>query len=124
MNEDLSNLFEKFNINKDSISPEMIDSIMGMVNNNKANNDTNNNSADSSNNSRADNTINSIDLETFMKMKSIMDKMNSKDNPRSRLLLSLKPYLKEERKNKIDQYIQLSKIMEILPFLGGDNNAK
>ena len=25
-------------------------------------------------------------------------------------------------KNKIDQYIQLSKIIEILPFIGGDNS--
>ena len=55
-----------------------------------------------------------------------MDKMNTKDNPRSKLLLSLKPYLKEDRKSKLDQYIQLSKLMEILPFLGGDlkNDAK
>ena len=119
MNEDLSNLFEKFNINKDSISPEMIDSIMGMVNNKENKNSTSN--ANNSADSKTDN-ISGIDLETLMKMKSIMEKMNSKDNPRARLLLSLKPYLKEERKNKIDQYIQLSKLMEILPFLGGDNN--
>ncbi len=118
MNEDLSNLFEKFNINKDSISPEMIDSIMGMVNNNNSNTNSNsqNNEASGPN----------IDFDTFMKMKSIMDKMNTKDNPRSKLLLSLKPYLKEDRKSKLDQYIQLSKLMEILPFLGGDlkNDAK
>ena len=80
MNEDLSNLFEKFNINKDSISPEMIDSIMGMVNNNNSNTNSNsqNNEASGPN----------IDFDTFMKMKSIMDKMNTKDNPRSKLLLS------------------------------------
>lgn len=111
MNEDLSNLFEKFNINKDSISPEMIDSIMNMVNNNSNSNTTSNTESG---------TNNTIDLDTFMKMKSIMDKMNTKDNPRSKLLLSLKPYLKEDRKNKLDQYIQLSKMIEILPFLGGD----
>lgn len=117
MNEDLSNLFEKFNINKDSISPEMIDSIMNMVNNNSNSNTTSNNESG---------TNNTIDLDTFMKMKSIMDKMNTKDNPRSKLLLSLKPYLKEDRKNKLDQYIQLSKMIEILPFLGGDtkNDSK
>lgn len=114
MNEDLSNLFEKFNINKDSISPEMINSIMEMINNKDQNHN--------SDNSKNDNTASSIDFDSFLKMKNIMDKMNSKDTPRSKLLLSLKPYLKEERKNKIDQYIQLSKIIDILPFLGGDNN--
>ncbi len=115
MNEDLSNLFEKFNINKDNISPEMIDSIMGMVNNNSVSNSSGNTSNKESETSNAN-----IDFDTFIKMKSIMDKMNTKDNPRSKLLLSLKPYLKEDRKNKLDQYIQLSKLMEILPFLGGD----
>lgn len=38
MNEDLSNIFEKFNINKDSISPEMINNLMGMLGNNFSNN--------------------------------------------------------------------------------------
>lgn len=38
MNEDLSNLFDKFNINKDSISPEMVNNLMNMINNNSSNN--------------------------------------------------------------------------------------
>ena len=33
-----------------------------------------------------------------MKMKTIIDKMNTKDDPRSNLLQSLKPYLKDSRK--------------------------
>lgn len=64
-----------------------------------------------------------IDFETIMKMKSIIDKMNIKDDPRSNLLESLKPYLKESRKNKVDQYIQLmnlSRVMDVFPFMGGD----
>ena len=111
MNEDLSSIFEKFNINKDAISPEMVDNIMGMLNNNSTDNTTNN-----SNSSSPD-----IDIETILKMKSIIDKLNiKKEDPRSRLL----PYLNENRQNKLDQYIQMSKIMEILPLLGGDFNAK
>ena len=57
-------------------------------------------------------------------MKSIIDKMNIKDDPRSNLLESLKPYLKESRRNKLDQYVQLmniSRVMEVFPFMGGDN---
>lgn len=38
MNEDLSNIFSQFNINKDSISPEMINNLMGMLGNNSSNN--------------------------------------------------------------------------------------
>lgn len=65
-----------------------------------------------------------IDFDTIMRMKSIIDKMNIKDDPRSNLLESLKPYLKESRKNKVDQYIQLmniSRVMDVFPFMGGDN---
>ena len=54
---------------------------------------------------------------------SIIDKMNAKDDPRANLLQSLKPYLKESRQSKVDQYIQLmnmSKVMEVFPFMGGD----
>ena len=57
-------------------------------------------------------------------MKTIIDKMNTKDDPRANLLQSLKPYLKDSRKSKVDQYIQLmnmSKVMDVFPFMGGDH---
>lgn len=131
MNEDLSNLFDKFNINKDSISPEMVNNLMSMLRDNSSNNEqTNNNYSEntSNNNDQNNNNNNSgfgnIDFETIMKMKTIIDKMNIKDDPRSNLLESLKPYLKESRRSKVDQYIQLmniSRVMEVFPFMGGDN---
>lgn len=126
MNEDLSNLFDKFNINKDSISPEMVNNLMNMLGNNSTENNSqadNNYSDDSTNNSSSTSNFGNIDLETIMKMKSIIDKMNIKDDPRSNLLESLKPYLKESRKSKVDQYIQLmnlSRVMDVFPFMGGD----
>lgn len=116
MNEDLSSIFEKFNINKDSISPDMIDNIMGMLNNNSNNNQSNDQKSSPD-----------IDMETIFKMKTIIDKMNTNnDDSRSKLLRALRPYLKESRQNKLDQYVQLmnmSKIIDILPFMGGDNNG-
>lgn len=111
MNEDLSNIFEKLNINKDSISPDMINNIMGMLNNN----DSNTNSSNSANSD--------IDIGTILKMKSLFEKMNNSNDPRSNLLQSLRPYLKESRQSKLDQYIQMSKILQILPLINGDNNA-
>ena len=58
-------------------------------------------------------------------MKQIMDSMNSnKNDPRTNLLLSLKPYLKESRKQKVDQYIKLfgiEKAFETFSSLGGEN---
>ena len=116
MNEDLSSIFEKFNINKDSISPEMVNNLMNMLNQNS--NDSNNSQDNNSSNNFGD-----IDFNTILKMKSVIDKMNIKNDPRSKLLQSLKPYLNENRQNKLDQYIQMSKIIEILPLSGGDVNA-
>ena len=65
-----------------------------------------------------------IDINTMLKMKSIIDAMNSqKDDPRANLLKSLKPYLKESRKEKVDQYIKIfsmEKVFEQFNPLGGD----
>lgn len=104
--------------NANNINPDMIKNIMNMFNNSQNNNQT----SDSSNNSNPSN----IDIDMLLKMKSIMNKMNNnKNDPRSNLLLSLKPYLKESRKNKVEQYIQLfnmSKIIEAFNQTGGENS--
>ena len=126
-NEDLSNIINKFNNsnNPNNISPEMIDNLMNMINNsnNSNSNKSSNQNINSKNSSDNINNSNDIDIETILKMKNIIDKMNLKDDPRSNLLKSLKPYLNENRKSKIDQYIQLinmSKVMDVFPFMGGD----
>ena len=123
----MSDIFEKLNsvIDKDKISPDMINNLMNMLGNSNGENKDNYDNSEN-NSSRAPG---GIDIETLLKIKTIMDKMNTHDDPRSTLLQSLKPYLNENRKNKIDQYIKLmnmSKVIEILPFLGGDktNNGK
>lgn len=64
-----------------------------------------------------------FDINTMLKMKKIMDKMNSNSNdPRANLLLSLKPYLNNNRKEKLEQYMQflnISKIIEVFQSEGG-----
>ena len=65
-----------------------------------------------------------FDIKTVSKIKSMMDKMSkNKDDPRANLLLSLKPYLKETRKEKVDQYVKMlnmSKVMEMFNDTGGE----
>ena len=104
--------------NNNSINPEMLKNIMNMFNNS---NNSNNNSSDSNSTSNAPN----IDINTLLKMKSIMDKINTnKNDPRSNLLLSLKPYLKESRKSKVEQYVQLfnmTKVIDAFNQNGGEN---
>ena len=99
-----------------SINPEMLNQFAKMFNNSNQSNDSNSN----------DNSSSNIDFEMLLKMKTIIEQMNKKqDDPRTNLLLSLKPYLKESRKSKVDQYAKLfsmGKVMEILNPNGGEKN--
>ena len=60
----------------------------------------------------------SIDMETILKLKGVMEQMNRRDTPDSNLLASLKPYLKESRKNKVDQYISLLNMSKAMNLFG------
>ena len=68
--------------------------------------------------------IPNFDIGSMLKMKSIIDSMNKQQNdPRANLLRSLKPYLKNSRKEKVDQYIKIfsmEKVFEQFNPLGGD----
>ncbi len=61
-----------------------------------------------------------IDFDTVLKIKSIMETLNKKDDPRSNLLYSLKPYLRETRQKKLDQYVNLFKITEVTNLFKND----
>lgn len=110
------NQCEYNNLDKDNssnnIDPNIINNIVNMFN-------SSNETSNSSNTSSSPN----IDIETIMKMKTIIDKMNNtKNDPRANLLLSLKPYLKDSRKNKVEQYIKLlnmSKVVDVFNMNGG-----
>ncbi len=68
-----------------------------------------------------------LDFDTIIKIKSILDKFNSYNNsPDANLLLSLKPYLNNNRKNKIEKYIQFLKIAKLFENFdfNGDVNIK
>jgi hypothetical protein len=101
-----------------NITPEMVQNLAKNLQNNlSSKSDTKNESV----NSNPENTSDSnhaqkdfsIDMENIMKIKSIMETLNKKDDPRSNLLYSLKPYLRESRQKKIDQYVNLLKITEV-----------
>ncbi len=131
----MQNLSKMINGNQEI--PDNIKNILNTMNNN-ANQSTNesnginnreNNNSEKNNfentNSNTNNAFENFDINTFMKMQQIMSSMNNnQDDSRTNLLKSLKPYLKESRKNKVDQYIQLmkmGKIFEIMNPLGGDS---
>lgn len=89
-------------------------------NSNSSNTNTNN----SSNNSGFD--FSNIDINMLSKMSSIMGKMNnSKDDPRKNLLNSLRPYLRDSKRGKLDNYMNLlnvSQIAELMKNTDKENN--
>ena len=64
------------------------------------------------------------DMETMMKIMKLMRAMNeNNNNPSANLLYSLKPFLRDSKKEKIDQYIKFLKISSIFSEInkpGGD----
>ena len=90
------------NIDLNKISPEMINTLSSLLNSTSnektSNNDTNSES--------------SIDINTILKMKTIIESMNQKNDPRANLL-----YLRENKKNKLDQYVNLLKMTKIADIM-------
>ena len=110
MNEDVNNIFEKFS---DILKEKDIDlnSIIGNQQSKESNDTTNN-------------TDFSFDINTIMKIKNIMDNMNNKNSPRNQLLMSLKPYLEDEKKEKLEQYIKIANLLSVLSSLDEQKSFK
>lgn len=132
-NEDMSNLINKFssymnssnNTGNSSISPEMMANMVKMFQNSNANSKSDKSNVENSESSSKTNASN-FDMQKILKMKELFDKLNKNDDPRSNLLLSLKPYLRDSRKGKIESCIQLFNMSKIFEALNskGDENAK
>ena len=112
-----------------NITPEMIGNLANMLKSSSENTSSAASSSpdfeDASNNQSSSNqSSNNIDFETILKIKSIMETLNKKDDPRSKLLYSLKPYLRETKQKKLDQYVNLLKITEVSNLFKNEKGAK
>ena len=96
------------------IPPEMMQNFSSMMKNNSKDDNSKGNSENNFD-------FNNIDMATVMKMKSVREKMNNKNDPRSNLLYSLKPYLREQKQEKLDQYANLMNVAKIAELLKNDN---
>ncbi len=78
----------------------------------------NSNPSKSTNNS---NPFANIDMDTMVRMGKIFTSMN-KEDPRKNLLLSLKPFLRDNRQKNVDTYIFILGILNVLDsFNNGDS---
>lgn len=82
------------------------------------------NSSVGSNNNSSGNSqfdFSNIDIGTLMKVQGMLSKLNSaSDDDMTKLLFALKPYLRNEKKEKVDEYIKLvrmGKMTELFDLL-------
>lgn len=109
------------NINNSNIDLNSVLKIL-RENSNNSSNDTNNKEKKVSDSSD-DSSLGNIDINTILKMQEVIKSMNSESNSsRANLLRSLKPYLKQSRQEKVDQYIQLFNMEKVFKML--NNNGK
>ena len=66
-----------------------------------------------------------IDIETIMKIKKVMDSIKeTRNDPRANLLYSLKPYLRDSKKDKLDQYVNLLNVSKIAELMNNNPNSQ
>jgi hypothetical protein len=81
-------------------------------------NDTSNSLSDiinifTKNQDNSNNENSGLDMNTIFKIQKIISNIN-KDDPRKKLLLSLKPFLRKSRQDKINEYISYLTIVNAL----------
>ena len=139
----LKSMMDNGNLNDliSQVPPDMIKNFSNMINsgnnnpnnNNVSNNKTSNVSDDNNSNggNLDDNNSNTssnnfdfsnIDVNTIMKVKSVMEKMNNNNDPRANLLHSLRPYLRDEKKSKLDQYSNLLNMANLMELFNQNNS--
>lgn len=114
---DLNNLLSQ-------VSPEMINNLSNILNSNTQTSSQNSSNQNINNSTPNNNNNLNLDMNTIMKMKSIMENMNNKNDPRANLLYSLKPYLRDSKKDKLDQYVNLLNVSKIVELMNKNNDNK
>ena len=118
MSDDLSDLIKNFS--NSNIDMNKVNDLLSSL---KSTDKSSSSNDSSSSESTSDNNI---DINTMLKIKEMMDKINSSHNDkRSNLLLALKPYLRESRQTKLDQYMKLLNMAPLLEMFinDGDKNV-
>lgn len=60
----------------------------------------------------------SLDIDTILKIKDILGKLNKNhDCPRNKVLSSLKPYLQDDKKEKLEKYMKIANLLSVMEDL-------
>ena len=123
----LNSMLKDGNLNDmlSQIPPDTLKNFSNMMSGNSSTAESSSSSEHSSNTNNFD--FSNIDIDTMIKMKSVIEKMNNNSDPRKNLLQSLKPYLRDEKKSKLDQYSQLlnmTSLIELFNQTNGKENSR
>lgn len=115
MSDDLSDLIKSFS--NSNIDMNKVNDLLSSLKSTDKSSPSNDSSSSEST------SANNIDINTMLKIKEMMDKINSSHNDkRSNLLLALKPYLRESRQTKLDQYMKLLNMAPLLEMFKNDGD--
>ncbi len=129
MGEDMEDVFQKLNsIISDKETADNLKNIINNFNTSSTNSsqafddEKDKNYQNNAKNNSSD--IPNFDINTILKLKNLMDRFNSSNNDsRANLLLALKPYLTDSKKEKIDLYIKFLKILNVAEALDLDGGG-
>lgn len=127
MDGDMNDIFQKLNsMLSDKETADNLKNILGNFSSSDSSDKTasNQNSTNNQSNNTHDTSSSfpDLDINTILKLKSIMDNIsNQKKDDRANLLLSLKPYLQDSKKEKIDQYVKFLSIARAFESINSMN---
>lgn len=119
MNEDFSDIISKFSTILKEKDIDLNNIVGGQkqppTDSHAQNNDSNEDFNAQENNSNNFSNDFNLDIETILKIKDILSKMNKNNHhPRNNLLQALKPYLEDDKKEKLEQYIKIANLLSVL----------
>lgn len=119
-------------MNNDDVNMnDLLKKAQDMINNNQVPDELKNlmNNASEENSSKDKLNFSNIDINTLNQVKNLMGNFqspniqNNESADMSKLLLALKPYLRDKKQGKIDEYINLvkmGKMANLFNLMGGD----
>lgn len=114
------------NISNNSYSNRSSNSSNSNANNSRYSNSSSSSSSSSSGSGNINNINNgSLDINTMMNIQKMMSMLNSKsDDDLTNLLFALKPYLRNQKKEKIDEYVKLFRMGKMAELWNKMNSQK
>lgn len=123
MNEELLNEFSSILKEKNIDLNDLLTNLQNNTSDNSSDKQENNKNSNNNSTSNSSEIPDFLDVSTILKIKNLMSKYKNANSQNVQLLMSLKPFLRKSRQEKLDKYAQMLKIAELFEnfdLFGGD----